>query len=241
VRVTRAPEASPEAAFRDAASGGGAALPYREDMERAFGHDLGGVQAHRGRDAALQDTGMRAATRDERVVFADPSSTRELVAHVVQQRGGTAATAAPVSGVDSDAEREAEAVAGRAAMGERVSITAAASESSGAIQNTSPRWICMTSKLRRSIVHHRHLPLKCGSRVEPASWRARPDAGCASGRTLGRRRRRPVPAERVGGRTGYEASSNQNSACGGSRAGAKVAGCTGAVAPARCGRRATAA
>lgn len=36
-----------------------------------------------------------------------------------------------------------------------------------------------------------------------------------------------VPAERVGGRGGYEASSNQNSACGGSRAGANVPGVHG--------------
>ena len=59
--------------------------------------------------------------------------------------------------------------------------------------------------------------------VATASRRSPPDAGRVSGHALGRPRRRPVPAERVGGRVGYEASSNQNSACGGSRAGAKVA------------------
>lgn len=36
-----------------------------------------------------------------------------------------------------------------------------------------------------------------------------PDVGCVSGRTLGRRRGRPVPAERVGGWVGYEASSSR--------------------------------
>jgi hypothetical protein len=40
---------------------------------------------------------------------------------------------------------------------------------------------------------------------------------------LGRSRRRPGLAERVGGRAGSEASSNQRSAWGGGRAGAKVA------------------
>jgi hypothetical protein len=63
--------------------------------------------------------------------------------------------------------------------------------------------------------------------VEPASRRAPPDASCVSGHTLGRRRRRPVPAERFGDRAGYEASSNQSSACGGSRAGVKIAGVHG--------------
>lgn len=41
----------------------------------------------------------------------------------------------------------------------------------------------------------------------------------------------PFPAERIGGRAGYEASSNQSLAWGGSRADAKVAGLHGSPRP----------
>jgi hypothetical protein len=46
----------------------------------------------------------------------------------------------------------------------------------------------------------------------------------------------PSPAERVGGRAGHEASSNQSSPCGGSRAGANVVGVHGSPSAASTAR-----
>ena len=60
------------------------------------------------------------------------------------------------------------------------------------------------------------------SEVESASRWASPEPGCVSGRTLDRRRRTPSLPRASAVVMGYEASSNQNSACGGSRAGAKA-------------------
>jgi hypothetical protein len=127
-RAERAAE--PQAAFAQATSGGGAAVPFRGEMERSFGQDFSGVQAHVGRAPEMASLQAEAATVGDRVAFASASPSRELVAHelthVVQQRqsGGPAGVAAKgeVSEPGEAAEVEADHVAARAAAGERVAV-----------------------------------------------------------------------------------------------------------------------
>jgi hypothetical protein len=119
----------PGARFAEATQGGGDALPFQKDMERAFGQDLTGVKAHLGRKDALDGHGASAAARGDTVAFASSSPDRELVAHelthvVQQRRGGTAGVHAKseVGAADSPLEHEADAIAPRAAAGARVHV-----------------------------------------------------------------------------------------------------------------------
>jgi len=120
-----------------ATGGGGAAVPYRAEMERAFGEDFGGVNAHLGQVGALGDMEAIAAARGEDVAFASAAPDRGEVAHelahVVQQRRGGVAEVDPLAlePEDSPAEREADAAAraiaapGRAGARIAVDVTAA--------------------------------------------------------------------------------------------------------------------
>lgn len=118
-------------AAMDAASRGApTAIPFRPEMEAAFGEDFGGVRAFLGRSAPMAAMDANAAARGEDVAFGTDSPDRRLVAHelthVVQtRRHGSAAVqaSAAVSGPLDAAEQEADEVAPRAAMGERVTVT----------------------------------------------------------------------------------------------------------------------
>ena len=119
-------------AMDDGTSDGGAPIPYKAEMERAFGQDFTGVRAHHG-PKVLQGAGMRAGARGEDVVFdaANPSKEQVAheVAHVVQTRNGEAA--AETSRAGDTAEREAVDAGKAVAQGEAVEVSAAAT---GAVQ-----------------------------------------------------------------------------------------------------------
>jgi outer membrane protein OmpA-like peptidoglycan-associated protein len=131
VTASARPAAAGASGFDAATRDSGVELPYRAEMERAFGQDLGGVRTHLGRGAELAALGANAATMGERVAFASDAPGRALVAHevahVIQSRGGggPAEAAGSVSSPDDPAEVEAS-MAGRAVLsGERPRITAA--------------------------------------------------------------------------------------------------------------------
>lgn len=98
-----------------------ASLPFRDVIQRSFGHhDISNVSAHT--DAATaRSLGAEAFTRGAEMTFAGRPTlhtTAHEAAHVVQQRAGTTSSA---SGSASDAhERHADAVADRVARGEPV-------------------------------------------------------------------------------------------------------------------------
>lgn len=106
------------------------ALPFLSEMERAFQQGFGSVQAYAGPTAAAANEAMgsQAFTRGERVVFADPAPSRQLVAHelahVVQTRGGSG-EGGPAAGPEADADAAAAAVL----AGETPVVTARASAS----------------------------------------------------------------------------------------------------------------
>lgn len=124
------------ASFEHAARGPASPLPYRAEMERAFGADLSDVRTVTGRGSQLAPLGARAAASGSTVVFADSAPARDVVAHelahVVQARGSTA-TGGGVAPVGSAAEQEADLAATRVMLGERVTISAMPG---GAIQLT---------------------------------------------------------------------------------------------------------
>lgn len=81
--------------FAEATSGPARELPYRGEMERAFGQSFDGVQAHLGDPAAergLAALGAAGATMGSTVAFRTPNPSKELVAHelthVQQNRQG---------------------------------------------------------------------------------------------------------------------------------------------------------
>jgi hypothetical protein len=121
--------------FVRATTGPGQEVPYRAEMERAFGHDLSGVRAHVGQGAALDGMGAQAAAQGEKVAFASATPDREVVAHelthVVQQRqsGGPApvARSATASHVDDASEVEARSAARSVASGGSATVSAAPS------------------------------------------------------------------------------------------------------------------
>jgi nucleoid-associated protein YgaU len=118
--------------FGEASNGPSSNIPYRDEMEHAFGEDFSKVSAYFGRDKEMGRINANAATYGERVVFSDAAPGKKLVAHelahVVQQRQSTGVQLkSMLSGVNDAAEREADSVAERAAAGERVSVTTALS------------------------------------------------------------------------------------------------------------------
>jgi len=116
---------------------GGSELPYRVDLERAFGEDLSTVTANVGQSQLLAPMGARGAAIGERLAFADATPSRDLVAHEVthalQNRHAGAAGGLGLktfsAGRDDASEREADDLGARAAAGERVTVTGAPSAS----------------------------------------------------------------------------------------------------------------
>ena len=103
-------------------------LPFRSEMEAAFGQDFGDVRCFFGQAAAMGALGAGAAAQGEVLSFATERPAKEQVAHelthVVQQRGsrrGGAAGGASKAG--GGAEGEARDVAQRAARGEAVQVS----------------------------------------------------------------------------------------------------------------------
>ncbi|HEY4244378.1 MAG TPA: DUF4157 domain-containing protein [Kofleriaceae bacterium] len=113
--------AAHQAAQRGVA-GGGAPLPFKEIIQRAFGrHDVGGIQAHVGGDAADASgaIGASAYATGNHVAFAgqpDLHTTAHEAAHVVQQRAGVQLKGGFGSAGDAH-ESHADAVADRVVSG----------------------------------------------------------------------------------------------------------------------------
>ena len=53
-------------------------VPYRAEMEQAFGHDFSNVDAHLGAREALDPMGARAAAMGEKVAFSETSPSKEI-------------------------------------------------------------------------------------------------------------------------------------------------------------------
>src|SRR5262245_43543081 len=106
-------------------SGGGGALPFLDDIQRAFGHhDVSGVRAHVGGAAADASAaiGARAYATGDDVAFAqgpDLHTVAHEAAHVVQQRGGVRLSGG-VGRSGDDYERHADAVADLVVRGDSV-------------------------------------------------------------------------------------------------------------------------
>jgi Domain of unknown function (DUF4157) len=100
--------AVPGDAFAIATSGDASAVPYRSQMERAFGRSFGGVEAYLGGAEAnqgLDGLGAQAAAHGQQVAFRDASPSPHLVAHelahVMQQTGGGGGVQCKPSSVSS--------------------------------------------------------------------------------------------------------------------------------------------
>jgi len=108
--------------------GGGTSVPFKGQMEQAFGQDFSGVQAILG-DGQLGGLGMGAAAEGEQLRFADSRPSPDVVghelAHVVQQRQsgpGAASTSQP----GDSAERDADLAGQAAARGQNAQVRAGA-------------------------------------------------------------------------------------------------------------------
>ena len=97
-------------------------LPFADQIQRAFGpHDISGIQAHVGGDAAAsaRTMGARAYATGDHVVLgegADLHTVAHEAAHVVQQRGGVQLKGG-VGQVGDAYEHHADAVADRVVAG----------------------------------------------------------------------------------------------------------------------------
>lgn len=120
--------AAPSSAFEMATRGSNQSVPYRADMEAAFGERFHDVTAYVGRPREMAMLGAVAATQDTRIAFRDVHPSRETVAHelvhVVQQRQTGAAASGParLSEPNEPAEQEATRLAARVAAGQSVSV-----------------------------------------------------------------------------------------------------------------------
>ena len=112
-----------QAAAARGAQGGGAPLPFLDQIQRAFGrHDIRNIRAHLGSDAAkaARAVGAAAFAMGDHVVFGrapDLHTAAHEAAHVVQQRAGHA-PAGGISDVDDALEHHADEVAALVVRGE---------------------------------------------------------------------------------------------------------------------------
>lgn len=117
----------------DFVSGGlNQSLPYRSQMESAFGRSLGFVRVRTGAVDAMRQLGARAAAYNSEIAFADDHPGKWLVAHelthVMQhaRSGNTKPTKRTASGPNhSAAEVEADQVASRVVTGRPVGLISA--------------------------------------------------------------------------------------------------------------------
>lgn len=118
--------ANPDDAQAIAKSGvarGGGPLPHRDRIQALFGrHDISGISAHVGGDAAAasDQLGAQAYATGDRIGFAsapDLHTAAHEAAHVVQQRGGVSLKGG-VGAAGDPYERHADAVADRVVAGQ---------------------------------------------------------------------------------------------------------------------------
>jgi hypothetical protein len=188
----------PGAQFAAATTGASTGVPYRAEMEAAFGEDFSSVRSTTGRAADLEGLGANAAASGESIAFGSSSPDKHTVAHelthVVQERqsggGGAPMAKSTVSQVGDASEREADAVADQVLAGEAVTVqsapgggisrdpwsyvpTASASTSSTDVQSAPPAVATaepQTAAAAPAYAAHAALP---GGRVQ--DLRANPD------------------------------------------------------------------
>ncbi len=137
------PADGPSAIFGDAVAGTPTALPFRAEMERAFGEDFSGVRVHVGKRDAMAALGASAAALGDEITFESSNPDRATVAHelahVVQHRRGSIGGAADsVSSPGDAAEIEAESVGQAVAAGGPAKVHAAKSSAIHRAPPTSP-------------------------------------------------------------------------------------------------------
>jgi hypothetical protein len=117
-------------AFASATSASAEPVPYRQEMERAFGQDFSGVRSYTGRAAEMDAIGAHAAALGETVAFGSSNPSKEQVAHelthIVQHRqaggAGLVQHKSAVSDPAGASEREADALAASVVAGEQVTV-----------------------------------------------------------------------------------------------------------------------
>lgn len=96
-------------------------VPFRHEMEQAFGTSFASVAAHLGERGVLAPFGARAAAWSETVAFADPAPDRGVVAHelahVAQMRRAGDGAPGRAVGSGHPAEREAAQIAAAVSAG----------------------------------------------------------------------------------------------------------------------------
>ncbi len=123
-----ATDADPGATFSRATSGGGSEVPFRGEMERAFGQDFSGVRSHTGQRAEMDSLGAHAATNGEKIAFGSSAPDKQTVAHelthVVQHRLGTTGVHGKggITPAGDSSEVEADRVADKVVAGEQVQV-----------------------------------------------------------------------------------------------------------------------
>jgi hypothetical protein len=108
-------------------------VPYREEMERAFGEDFSKVDAHVGAGETLDAMGARAAAMGEKVAFSEASPAKDVVAHelahVIQARQSGVDSAVQTKATHDQphhaAEVEADHVADAVTHGEQAQVSEA--------------------------------------------------------------------------------------------------------------------
>jgi len=141
-------------AMDSATGGGGGEVPYRAEMEAAFGQDFSGVSAHTGATNAMGSMNAKAAARGESVAFAESAPSKETVAHelthVVQSRqsGGGGIDAKSVTSPGDSVEKEANAVASRVASGGDAGAIAQSNATGGVARDGDPP---LTQRIRDAL------------------------------------------------------------------------------------------
>jgi len=118
---------SPSEIAEQGVSGSSDEVPYRAEMETAFGTSFDDVRVFRGPEAQQAAVRLKANAYvlNNKIAFADPSPSKELVAHelthIVQQRGGraTGIQKKDVSAPGDAHEIEADRVGAQVASGDR--------------------------------------------------------------------------------------------------------------------------
>jgi hypothetical protein len=128
----RAGRDSGNASFQKATQGASSEVPFRTEMETAFGTGFSDVRSYFGRHGEMTELSASAAARGAQIAFASGAPDKGVVAHelahVVQHRQAhsTAVTqlSSSVGDTGSPAEAEADDVARRVVAGERVRVSA---------------------------------------------------------------------------------------------------------------------
>ena len=123
-------------------SGSAGQIPYRQEMEKSFGHDFSSVKSYTDGPArkASSDLGAHAYTMGDSVAFKSSNPDKATVAHelthVVQNAGGGPARKATGDGIETAGEAEAEAVEAAVAAG-RPASSAMSSTGGGGLARKS--------------------------------------------------------------------------------------------------------